>query len=62
MAGDIIATDADDGDNAPNWIFNLSLDEERLDELTGDFDRVDGNGNVNLECDLELDLLSDPTN
>ena len=62
VAGDIQGTDTDDGEAPPSWIFNLSLDEERLDELTGDLDRIDGNGDVNLECDLELDLLSDPTN
>ena len=57
-----VPTDADDGDNPANGKFDLELDREDLDRLQGDFDRVDGNGEVVNTCDVDLDLLSDLNN
>jgi hypothetical protein len=62
VTGELNPTDADDGENTARATFDVEIDPDRVDEMKGDFDRLDGNGASVLTCDLELDQLTDPEN
>lgn len=61
VAGRVVGIDEDDDNQAPDWKFALTLDDEPR-ELTGEFERLDSEANVVVTCAAELSPVADPGN
>jgi hypothetical protein len=61
VAGRIFGIDDDNSNQAPDWKFDLALNEQN-DELAGELERLDGDGNVVVTCSAELSAAADTGN
>lgn len=62
VQGKVVPDDVGDGDPAPTWIFDLEFTDDEFTTLEGQFNRLNGAGEVINSCDLELDKAHDPSN
>lgn len=61
VTGRVYGIDDDNTNQAPDWKFELALNEQN-DELAGEFERLDGDGDVVLTCAADLALVADEGN